>query len=257
LSLAFLQKPKKSFMYFLTTGFLLGMLMGSKYSAPFYALALMFFYGKELFKKLSPSSLIAFLIPFFIFGLSWYIRNYINFHDPFYPQTFLFFKGDPRSVTYAWPFWKIIFLYSKELFNALMSEYLIWIIPMAIILPVAVFAFVKKGVTFFTKQKIFSLCLINILLFLLLPAPPAHNYNAVVFGIRYSYPALFLIIFLVFSLANKFRKAEIIGVVSFISAAFLLLPFSYHPKLVVIIAPLATACLVFVYILFVKFVKKH
>lgn len=253
-SLICLQKPKKNLLYFVTTGFFLGMLIGSKYSAPFYTLFLIIIYGKGLLKKMTPTYMVVFLIPIFAFGLSWYIRNYVNFQNPFYPQHFLFFKGEVTSPAYEWPYWKIALYYPKELLDTLISDYMVWIVPSILILPFTIYLLVKKGMRYILGQKLLLLCVLNLVFFFLLPAPASHSYNAIVFGIRYSYPALLLIIFLAFSFAQTKKMIGIILLIAFINTALLLLPYGYHPKLNLIIISLIFTAL---YSLRFMFGKQH
>lgn len=251
-SLVCLQKPKKSLLYFVTTGFFLGMLIGSKYSAPFYTLFLFIIYGKGLLKKMTPTYMIAFLIPIFVFGFSWYIRNYVNFQNPFYPQHFLFFKGEVTSPAYEWPYWKIALNYPKELLNTLLSDYMIWFVPTLAIIPVSIYIVAKRGWPFFLKQKLLLLCILNLVFFFLLPAPASHSYNAIVFGIRYSYPALLLIIFLAFSFTQANKMVGTILLIAFTNTALVLLPYGYHPKLNIIIISLIVIVLYLLRYIFKK-----
>ena len=92
-SIILLEKPNKSWMYFLKLGLMFGLLIGSKYSALFLVILLTIVYGKKIIIFLNLKNSIAFLIPFSVFGLFWYIRNFIYMKNPFYPVPFFGLPG--------------------------------------------------------------------------------------------------------------------------------------------------------------------
>jgi len=102
LGIILLEKPRKSYLYFATLGFVLGMLIGSKYTACLFAVILVVLYWKPIISNISFGRLITFIIPFSIFGLFWYIRNAVLKHNPFYPMPLLdccVLGGKSQTVT--------------------------------------------------------------------------------------------------------------------------------------------------------------
>lgn len=81
-----LEKPQKTIKYFALLGFVLGMLIGTKYTADYFIILLVVVYFRNILKVISLPRLIVFLIPFSFFGLFWYVRNYMYMQNPFYPM---------------------------------------------------------------------------------------------------------------------------------------------------------------------------
>lgn len=245
LSLLFLQKQKKRTQDFLLLGIFFGMFVGSKYSAPFYGVILLIFYFKSFLKYLNMQRFFVFIFPLFLLGISWYIRNYINFGNPFFPQPFLFFKGESHSLYYSWPYWKIALEYPREVFNAFISEYMIWVL-LLIVLPLLWFGnmLFKKFQDINSIQKILFLGIVNFIFFIFLPSAPAHDYNAIVFGIRYSLPAILILFLSFFCIAKKYKLGRLVTIITFANMSFLLLPINYHAKLLFLYVPATTIFIV-------------
>jgi len=85
LSIILFENPKKSLTYFVKLGFVLGMLIGSKYTTISFCATLFIFYVWNLIKYVNLPRFLAFLIPFSAVGLFWYIRNYLLMGNPIYP----------------------------------------------------------------------------------------------------------------------------------------------------------------------------
>lgn len=232
-SLLLIQKPEKKLSYFAKLGFTLGMVAGSKYSGPFWVIILLGFYFTDVIKHLSIGRFLAFFVPFSLVGLIWYIRNYVNFGDPFYPQAFLFFKGDPHVQYYAWPYWKIAINFPSEFLNALISEYMVWVLSIVMLVVICIGnIFFKMFQRIRPVRKLLLLGLVNFVFFLLLPAAPIHNYTAIVYDIRISFPALMVMILTVFCIANIYKQTELLTYIVFGNMLFVISPFPYHPKLI-------------------------
>ncbi len=232
-SLLLLQKPEKKLSYFVKLGFTLGMVAGSKYSGPFWVFILLGFYFKNFIQNLSWGRFLAFLVPFSLLGVSWYIRNIIAFGNPFYPQAFLFFKGNPHLQYYAWPYWKIAISFPGELFNALLSEYMVWVVSIVFLAVICIGnLFLKQFQSVNPVRKVLLLGLVNFVYFLFLPAAPIHNYTAIVYDIRISFPALLTMMLTLFCIAKIYKQTELLMFIVFANMIFVISAFPYHPKLI-------------------------
>lgn len=256
-SLILIQKPKKNAVYFFKLGTVLGLLMGTKYTAPFFVFILFIFFCKNLLKYVNWYRLFSFLVPFSIFGFFWYIRNFIVAGNPIYPQTLLFFKGN--SLGYWDMFksshvWDAILHYPVQMANAFFGDYVIWSI--FIVLIILVFAISYKN----TKSKLFDnklkvlmfIGLINAFFYFFLPAN--EEYHMMVSSLRYSYPAFIPFILSFFVVAQKYKELELISLLAF--ASMITLPsLGYHPKLLLILLPLMFIFGIFNFKTIYKYVK--
>lgn len=93
LAIILLENPQRNLKYFIKLGFAFGMLIGSKYTAWFFLITLAIFYLKQVFAYLTIRRVLAFMIPFSIFGLFWYLRNYYAVNNPIYPISLFGFQG--------------------------------------------------------------------------------------------------------------------------------------------------------------------
>ncbi len=227
LSLALLQRPAKTWKYFLMLGAALGMVMGSKYTGPAYTLFLLLIYGKNLLRSVNFKRFIAFAIPFSLFGLSWYIRNYLLTGDPYFPQSIPFFKGIPWHILDE-PVWKMFLKFPKVWFDAFVSEYTVWFLALPFAL---IFAFKQKN------RDIIRLAVLGLLSFIIyffLPSGPFPN--LITSGFRYTYATFIPFMLAVFLLAKKFNKETELGVIALTN--MLILPeLSYHPKILLALIP--------------------
>jgi hypothetical protein len=240
ISLMLLQQVKKEIKYFFYLGFSLGMVMGSKYSGPFFVLVLLLIYIKDILQSINLKRLISFVIPFTILGILWYIRNYINTGDPFYPQSFLFFKGNPSSTWYDFQYWQVIFYHPIWMTNALVSEFMTWSLCF-LLLPVFYIFQAIKSKTYPNNLKIILLSLLSFVIFLYLPPPTIKIYSSIIFGMRYGFPMILVVILLTFILAKEYKKEFFLSSVAFANMLFLLLPMQYHPKLIFLFIPIFLA----------------
>jgi hypothetical protein len=230
------EKPKDSDLYFFATGFVSGMLIGSKYAAPIFFLVLLLVYGKQLLKHLNLKRAILFLIPFTIFGLFWYIRNLALTGSPFYPQSILFFKGLPGWHSYlSLPIWKAIVKTPGLMINAFISEFMLWpalylVIPLYYILARK---FKKKySMSPFIKRILIIACL-GFVIYLFLPYD--NLYQGMVLSIRYIYSLFILLALVVFLIAQKLKMEKILAVTLLSEIAVLLIQ-PYHPKEIFVLA---------------------
>lgn len=229
LTLTLLQNPKKTLKYFLLLGFTSGMLFGSKYTAPAYTLFLFLIFGRKLLKTINFKNIIVFLLPFFTFGFSWYLRNYILTGDPYFPQSIPFFAGIPWHILDE-PVWKMLLRFPKVWFDAFISEYTIWA-PALIAAPILAFKHKNK-----LDIKLVILGLLIFAIYFFLPSGPFPN--LITSGFRYTYAAFIPFILVLFINAQRFNKEVILAVIAI--ANLLVMPeLSYHPKLLIFLIPIA------------------
>jgi len=240
-SLALMQKPKKEVIYFLKLGAALGLLMGTKFTAPFIVFVLLVFFGKNLLRCLNWRRFFSFFVPFSIVGFFWYIRNFIASGNPVYPQPLLFFKGTQAlhywNIFTSGHVWEAIVCNPIQMINAFFGDYVIWSIFITAI--VLVFALSPKNIRsrlFDSRLKILMLVgLANAFFYLFLPAN--EEYHMMVSSLRYSYPAFIPFIISIFVIAQKYEKQELLFLLAFVS--IITLPsLTYHPKLLLFLLPL-------------------
>jgi hypothetical protein len=241
LTLALLHKPKSSTRYYLLLGLSSGMLLGSRFTAPATLLSLFILYFHNFVKNLTVKRFFTFASMLSILGLFWYIRNYLVTGDPFYPQSFLIFKGACTGVCefMSWTVGKSVILSPIYILNAFVSEYMIWSVAF-LLLPIY---FV---ITFFRRRekepsitnKLILLGIINLIIYLFFPS--FKYYDSVVVGVRYAYPAFGAFMLALFLLAKKVKYDHLLEIITVANLSFLVLPVSYHPKLLFIYVPVVT-----------------
>lgn len=227
-SLILLETPEKKIPYFLKLGFTLGMLVGTKYSGVLFALLLIIFYSKKLLPHLNVKRVISFALPFSLFGLFWYVRNYILTGNPIYPATFLIFQGLENFYLLNWQPWKTLLFYDNGLplmIQALISEFLLW----SLLLFFPLFVLLKKAqsVAPMAARKLAFLGFINFIIYLFLPSWPEN----IVSDLRYTYPAFVPLMFSAFLTAQENRKDAFISLLAFLNIIAVLPQLDYYPKL--------------------------
>jgi 4-amino-4-deoxy-L-arabinose transferase-like glycosyltransferase len=237
-----LENPKKTFKYFLLLGFVFGMLLGSKYTGIVYTLILLAVYGLRLIKLLNWSRILAFIVPFLLVGVSWYVRNLIARGDPLYPISFLFFPGDTHIQNLNdYILWKeVINGHAGIIFVALVSEYLIWGLSFIPFL----FFFIKNLKKKFIDDKttrVFWLCfLLFITSFFIYSFLPT-DYHFVVSNMRYMYSVIIILMLAVFIMAKKFKYIQEIALLALFNSIATVSYIIYHPKLIIIYLVIASA----------------
>jgi hypothetical protein len=230
-----LENPKKTAKYFLALGLAFGMLVGSKYTGIFYAIILFVVYGFRTLRLLNWRRLIAFLIPFSVIGVSWYIRNYIAWKDPLYPLPFIGSGGDThldKLTNYV--LWKEILRGHLPIIStALISEYLIWglaFIPF-------VYFFIKNLRKKFLDEKstrVFWLGMILLISSLFMYSFKPTDYHFVVSNMRYIYSLIIVMMLAIFIVAKKTKHTEEIALIALMGSIAAVSFIIYHPKLVII-----------------------
>lgn len=240
-SIGLLEKPEKSLKYFLKLGFVMGMLCGSKFTGPILAILLLVFYFRKLLNVINFERISVFIVPFFLFGAIWYLRNFLLTGNPLYPQPFLYFKGGGEQFTILnISVLKVLTNYPKGFFmtmNAYIAEYTIWTLSFFI----SVYFVLRKTFDKTIKKngqvlRIFLIGLCSLVLFLFLPS--AFQEHITVSVMRYSYPAFILFILCVFLIAKKYKKEELIAIISIANIFIMEFPLGYYPKLVFLYIPL-------------------
>src|SRR3989344_8882760 len=133
LAIILLENPKKRISYFLKLGFILGMLIGSKYTAVYFLITLLFFYARGIIKVLNFKNILMFLIQFSIFGLFWYFRNFYYMGNPFYPLGFLNFPSVEIFANHR--VWNVFIDSPVAMTDSFFAEFKLWTLS----LPFAVF----------------------------------------------------------------------------------------------------------------------
>ncbi len=251
LSLLFLETPKKTSEYFFKLGISLGLLIGMKFSGPFIALVLLVFYSKKLWPFLSVLKVFIFLVPVFIFGASWFIRNIYWTGNPFFPQAFLFFEGG-KSVILNVTVWKVItgsVSGAISTLNSLVSEFLVW----TLIIPFSIIMYFRQ-MTFKLPVRLLLVSLVLFLLFLNLPS--ANKEHIMTSSFRYFLPSIVPLILFAFLFFEKIKKTEVPGIVSLTSLLLVEFPFGYFPKLFFFTVPAALYIYFFGYDKLIKWSRK-
>lgn len=236
LSLALLIKPKNSWWYYLGLGTLAGFLIGTKYSGPLFVLILFIVYAKNFIKYINFKRLIIFIVPILLFGIFWYVRNYIATANPFYPLDTPLFKGLKGNPIIEVQVWKTFLQYPKEMFDAFLGEFMLWALLLLTLPLFLLYCLYKKRVNILTLLRpLLLLALLNFIIFLILPS--GTSYQLHVSQYRFSYVVFIPLILCMFLLAQKYHKEEGLAFLS-IASMFTLPSLSYHPKLLFFYLPL-------------------
>jgi hypothetical protein len=238
LAIILLKRPRKKINYFLWLGAVLGMLIGTKFTGFYYLILLGLLYGRNLFSFISIKRVIFFFVPFSLLGLSWYLRNWIIFHNPFYP---LYFLGLPYTINFDKHIWDVGLKKPKEMLDAFFSEYKLWLLalPMAIAFVLKRYIF-EKGREFSPTVELICIGLFGFIIFLL--SPTDTKSWIMVSSMRYSYTTFIPIILAIFLFAKKYKRMNILIILS-IASMIMVTSFNYYPKLVIIYAGLSVFCI--------------
>jgi hypothetical protein len=214
----------------------LGLLIGTKYSGILLALGLLILYIKKINLFLNFKRLMILIIPIIIFGLSWYIRNYIITGNPVYPVPFFGFNGDPNYLSLTWTSWSVITKTSNGLWlmlQSFLSEYIFWSLSPFIILFLYFRFRRKKDLSLFNKYSgLIILSGINLLIFL--PQPSWPILQITMSNMRFLYPMVIPLTLLVFILFKKISKEVLLAIIAVLSSVSFLPQLSFYPKLLLI-----------------------
>lgn len=238
LAMVLLENPKKNYLYFAKLGLVLGMLIGSKYTAFIFLLVLLAFYFKNIkniIKLLTLSKFLTFFVPFSIFGLFWYIRNYIYTQNPFYPLVVLGFPG--KEIFGNYRVWNVGLKHPVIMFDSALAEYKMWIFVVILAFSWLVYWYIIKRQYYLDAiNKLFLLGLTNFLLYFTFPT--SEQPWIMVSSFRYSFPAFIPLMLGTFLLAAKYKKEDLVGYLA-VGNMIMVTSLEYHPKLVFIYIPLA------------------
>lgn len=239
-SLGLLMKPKKSLKYFLLLGLSMGMLCGTKFTGPIFAFILFVFYINNLWNMLSIKRVLTFMIPFILLGLPWYFRNYLLTGNPIYPQPLFFLPGGGKEFAILnVQVWRIFSAYPRGFFytiNAYIAEFGIWTLALFINIFYLIVAKIKNNKFDENFIKLFSIGFLIFIVYLFLPSAMEEHITVSVF--RYSYSAFVLFILCIFTLAQKYKREEILSIIAISNIFILGFPIFYYPKLVFIYIPI-------------------
>jgi hypothetical protein len=238
LSIILLEKPEKTWRFFLFLGITFGMLVGSKYSGWPFIFVLLLVYGKVIFRKINILRFLIFLIPFSMLGLFWYVRNYLAVDNPMWPICLLWFPCTHIYETIP-QMWNTTLLYPVDMFNAFFGEYKLWCLSLLLPFLVLYARFKRKDSL---PHGVILLCFIGFTNFLFLSvAPTDHHPWIMVSSFRYSYPMFIPLILSIFLLASHYKKEIWIGYFA-LANMLPVLTMSYYPKLVLFYLPFAFLC---------------
>ena len=234
LTLGLLNKIENNPKYFLILGISTGLLAGSKYTGPVFLIILFIFYFDKLLNSFSLKNLISFLIPFIMLGGFWYIRNFYYTGNPYWPESFLFFRGDDSFGILNSRVWETTFLRGaigiRYFIDALISEFTLWAI--AIFTPfLLLFKDVRSNSAL---RRLIIIGVIGLVFFAFLPSD--RFYNIVVSVFRYALPVFVTLILALFVAAQSFKKEVLLAVYAMTNFLFLS-QIQYRPKLVIIMLP--------------------
>ncbi|HBC73242.1 MAG: hypothetical protein UX91_C0012G0008 [Candidatus Amesbacteria bacterium GW2011_GWB1_47_19] len=221
----FLREPKKTLGYWVATGAVLGMLVGTKFSGVLFAGVLLLFYGRRMWEKVTLRGAAICILGIVIFGGWWYGRNWILTGNPVYPGSLGWWRGDPAFLTDDWNFVKTLVFTPGgwgKMATALVSEYLLWpVLGIGVI--ILNFKVTKKQ----SNRDTGLLGLVSLGVCLVLPSWPVN----IISDLRYFYPAMIPLAAGVF-LAAKERGMEKGAVaIAAVSTMAVLPQLDYHPKL--------------------------
>lgn len=231
LSIILLEDPKSTWRYFAQLGLVLGMLLGSKFSTSLFIGILLIFYGKKLMQNINPLRFLLFLVPFSLFGLFWYIRNYFLKGDPFFPLGQI---GYNRLSEYS--VLQMSLKHPFQMINAAFGEYKLWILSIPFAAGILIYNYLlKKDNLFSNMNKVFLIGLMSFIGFLGFYS--GDQPWIMVSNLRYSFPVFIMLILGVFLAASRFKREELLGYFA-VANMIDLLSMTYYPKLVIFYLPI-------------------
>jgi hypothetical protein len=233
-----LEKPKLTIKHSLYLGLAFGMLVGTKYSGPLFALAIFVVYAGRLYRYFNLERVLAAGTAFTATGLIWYIRNWFLTGNPLYPAHFLFFEGFPGYSQQDWMLWKIPLMYPAgiwPLVSAYLSEYLIWALAF---IPIVWFVAdrYRRGfrlTPLFGRLMRLIAATGAVALFLPITTPYYIEIYHTISDMRYIYVFVLLQMLAVFLLAREYKMNRWLTIAAVVNmpAVFSFIP--YYPKLII------------------------
>lgn len=230
----FLMKKKRGVKDFFLMGLCGGFFVGAKFNGPlYYGIAVLPFFTilKEFinFKKM-----LAFFLPMSLIGLSWFIRNIVITGDPFY---FPDYSNLSKSFLLSnYNFYAFIFQ-PVTVFNAYMSEYMIWSFGLVFIPLYLVIGWARKTKIDRLVLKLYAIAFIIFITSLIFPY--RELLHQIIGTMRYTLPMIFLIILCIFLIFKKHKLEKLISLWVISTIIISQIP-DYHPKLLLIAIPIIT-----------------
>jgi hypothetical protein len=228
-----LEKPRKTIGYFFFLGFAFGMLVGTKYTGAVFMVILLVVYGIRIVKLLNLSNILAFLLPFLIFGVSWYIRNFIEWGDPMYPLSFFIFRGLPLDISNYILWQEILRGHVLTIIAALVSEYLIWGLSFIPFLALFALNFKKRFINN-NYSRVFWLCFLLFVASFFMYSFKSTKFDFVVSNMRYLFPVIIMLMLSLFIMAKKFKLAQEIALLALLNSIAAVSFIIYHPKVIIL-----------------------
>jgi hypothetical protein len=234
LGIVLLVKPKPSLRSFFALGITSGMLIGTKYTGLVYLLLLLVVFGRNVLVHLSLKRFLAFCLPFFVFGVFWYLRNYLIVKTPWPVCT----THNCLTMTNTWYLWQELLRVPAGVGNALFGEYKLWAFAPLFALAALVWLRSRSAPLPYGFAPLSILGLACFLFYWMLPTSQASWQT--VSTIRYTLPAYATLILSVFLLARQYHQETALGY-GVIANMLPVLSMTYYPKLVFIYLPLSFA----------------
>ncbi len=229
LSLILILNWRSSTWQYLLLGSAFGMIIGSKYSGPFFVITLILVFGQQFLKHINVKKVIVFIIPLFLLGGIWYVRNFLLKSNPFYPGEFLTFPSNSNFHLQDWSTFRTL-TYSLDgitkFVNAFLSEYLLVGI-ISIITPLVLFLSKNKNLL---MTKLVLVGCINFIIYLFLPSWPEN----IVSDMRYSHVAILPLFLSAFLLFQKRKEYSLFLSIIVMNAVFVLSYLGHKPKILLI-----------------------
>lgn len=230
LTLSLLIKPRDSSLYYTILGIFTGMLVGSKHSGILFFIVMFSVFIYNFLKYLNIYRLTLFIIPLGVIGLFWYTRNYLVTGNPLYPIDSFLFPGIPEYPGFF--VWQSIIYKPLSVFNALISEYMVWGLVIIVVPVIIGLKKYKEPENYNLVTKLAVLGVINLAIFLLLPSTMKYQTHVSVF--RYAFPVFIPLVLVVFMFAISHKLEKILVLIALVSL-LVLSSAPYHPKIVFII----------------------
>lgn len=223
------------------SGLSLGLTAGTKFSGPL-AVFLIFLIGRKKLGRFSIGKALSFLLPLFLTGGFWYLRNFWQTGNPFFPGNLdllgIHFRGHPGNRLTDWMPLKTVFLLPGGgwyLIESLVTEFNLWLVFVGWLVFDLGRDLRRVGGLKSRSREVVRLLVLGFFLFLIFFITPSWQWNFVS-DLRYSLPgwALMLLSFFVYYGKKNIYLVLTAGIFSVVAV----LPFlTYHPKLIFFLAP--------------------
>ncbi len=204
-------------------GFSSGMVLGSKYTGVGIVAIMGILFGKKILSSLTPKRLFLFIIPFLVFGISWYIRNFLIVGNPIYPLPLF---SLPSTSLFQDSILNQLFDHPILLMNAFIAEYKLY----SLIILGSLFYGIYKLLQHDRTNQLTLFILGSLLNILFLFYPTSSQPWIMVSSFRYSYPFALVIILWFYTLIKGHKGLPYLLLFSLLNLS-VVSSFSYSPKL--------------------------